>query len=475
MGRKKKEGLEEEVKRIVQKEIDNSLSDNLFDDENDNHELPETFTPPEDPHMEKILTSFPSSQGYYGKLYRKNPSGKMEFKYFIDHLEDIDDPELEIANMIKENHWRGGEYVLRIQKRNDPSVTKLISWTIAQDENPMGVTERADSLGSIKDTLSIVKDLTGSSISDTYKSAFDVAKNLFGNASDKSDKLGILEMLTILEKIRPREKTTIEMLTEFKAMKDVLSPTEEPEEKKSLLEQFTEMKALMDLLGGEAVSGPVKPLTLLIQTLAPRIPDLVHSITEPIKSLIELQKLKLTGVFAPPRIDMGIAGESIIPPPGSLPSVSSSPPLEINTIQKEQDNFEKMKLKVFTQDLHQAIENNNLDFDYIISGIRFTFGSGFMQQYFSKILTKDLIISSLSSLDPYFKEIKAAAYFNAFFTYVDSLQPEKYKCNKCPNIEELTSAEYLENSSCSVCEDGLLIKISSNNDHSTNIDTINAS
>ena len=174
--------------------------------------------------IENILASFPSSQGFYGKLYRKSPTGKFEFYYNLENLEQITDPELEIANLIRERNWPSGDYVLRIMKHGTPGIKKTISWSISNAE-PRGDNysnnndNNKTGLDQIKDAISVVRELTPPSaapnpiedpssmaeiLSNTLKTGINTAKDFTQEKESTSnimkDMLSSLKDLGVFEK-----------------------------------------------------------------------------------------------------------------------------------------------------------------------------------------------------------------------------------------------------------------------------------
>ncbi len=69
------------------------------------------------PQIKKMFSSFPSSEGYYGKIWKVKSDGVWEVKdYRIEAPESVPDLELEVTRIVKEKGWGSGKYVVQVQQ-----------------------------------------------------------------------------------------------------------------------------------------------------------------------------------------------------------------------------------------------------------------------------------------------------------------------------------------------------------------------
>lgn len=93
-------------KREAMKQLENVAEDEFVADQ-------------EDKTAARIFAAFPSSKGYYAKIYRLCEDGKWEIKdYTIDAPETIDDLEIEVKNIVLEKGWGPGTYIVVIKNRD---------------------------------------------------------------------------------------------------------------------------------------------------------------------------------------------------------------------------------------------------------------------------------------------------------------------------------------------------------------------
>lgn len=113
---KRNVGLEGVIADVVHKEIEKMqatgqvpISDDL------NPEFTEGSPPTSE--VKKMFSSFPSSEGYYGKIWKVKPDGVWEVKdYRIEAPESVTDLELEVTRIVKEKGWGSGKYVVQVQQ-----------------------------------------------------------------------------------------------------------------------------------------------------------------------------------------------------------------------------------------------------------------------------------------------------------------------------------------------------------------------
>ena len=98
--------FKKEVRDAVKKHLDEAEDEGILDNE---------FVK-EDPVISGVFSSFPSSEGYYGKVYKQQPDGGWEIKdYIIEAPEIIQDLELEVKNIVLDKDWGEGTYYVQIR------------------------------------------------------------------------------------------------------------------------------------------------------------------------------------------------------------------------------------------------------------------------------------------------------------------------------------------------------------------------
>ena len=132
-----------------------------------------------------------------------------------------------------------------------------------------------------------------------------------------------------------------------------------------------------------------------------------------------------------------------------------------------------MKLKTFVEDLKVSIEQNNPDYNYILSAINFTFGSEFIQKYMVGALKKESVIDLLKFQDNYFNSEKALTYIDNFFKYVDdNLKTNVYICSECQTEHHLTAKEVIEDSTCENEDCNGVLVLSTNNNGGVKVNEV---
>jgi DNA-directed RNA polymerase subunit RPC12/RpoP len=326
-GIKKSKGLGDELDNLIRKEVQNVVLDELSDQSDIPDNLPgeSIVNPQEEPdaEMEKILAAFPSDKGYYGKLYRKSLSGQLEFKYVIDHLEDIEDPELYIYQLIKENRWKGGEYVLRIIKRNSPGAIKTIRWSIADDSitgdssngspasnnnnnnnNNIGSAPIGMDLQSALNLVKTVKEISNDNpaqlqktISETFNAGMEVMKPMVNqNTSTPMNFNNILQMalpiITMLKELGiiapPKTDGTTEMLKVLKELGVIKTEPTNPQQ--GLMDNVKLMES-MGLLKKNEDATLLKQLATFKELGLVKLPSDENGRDGLIKQITELKKV----------------------------------------------------------------------------------------------------------------------------------------------------------------------------------------
>lgn len=509
MARRKKSDLESGIEKIIRKEIqDINEEEEILETETGStaegiHDQRSSFEeqPQDDPELTRILGAFPSSEGYYGKLYRKNHSGKLEFKYFIDHLEEIEDPELEVANLIREKRWKGGEYYIRIMKKNTPGIVKSVSWNIGSDDESgfIGSDTTTDNLQNMKEVISAVKEITGDSgsrtdektMADIFKSGIEVVKDMFPKQSEQNKETDLIKTIELFKSLgllkNPSEDDNLKLFT---LMKEMYKPKEEDfwakliqmkelgiikfgadtEDKDkddtfSSIEKITSLIELMKPLMG--ISGETSKPSIglkLVEILGPQVPKIVENITSAVGKIADVSKMKLSshlGVTDSPQLRPSPIPVNL---PHTLPYGGEQPELypeeqiqeQINTI----STGEKL-MNPLVKEIYTAVQTNNHDFfPKLKELITMYVGPHIFEVIISKQITIDSFLHSLHSMlqANFLLEENTKKYFESFLSWMvgNSISA---KCDACGEIFDFETEEMF-NQDSKICEcGGALVKI----------------
>lgn len=469
MGRKKKSELESGIEKIVRKEIEEMSG------ESDPDIPPEAFddsmviSPQEDPKLNRILSSFPSTEGYYGKLYRKNHSGKLEFKYFIDHLEEIDDPELEIANLIQERGWKGGEYILRVMKRNESGAVKVISWNMSTDETQSATLapesnpqlSPIENLQSVKELITTVKDITGTDskdahkvIAETFKSGVDAMKDMIpkasGNGNVQVDSANIMNsVVNLMEKMgafkqkEEPKQDPLELLIRLKTAGLIQMPGEKDD---NTLDSVAKIGQLIEVLAPYTKGGMAEAPSIwvkIIEILGPQVPKIVENITSTINNVAEVTKIKLSARMNAP----------ILTP---TPEIAPIPPAQVEQSEMPEVKKEADTMNPLVRSIYDAVKNNDTNFyPQLKNTITVYIGQHAINALISGTITAESFLQQISPMIPFAYEPDTIKYFNEFVAWMVEQNPKPFivKCDKCYTEFEYHNEDEFKKDS-NICECG---------------------
>jgi len=323
----------------------------------------------EEATLRKIVSAFPSTQGYYGKLYKILTSGKEEMKYYFSALEELDDPEVDVAEMAVQRKWGPGQFKLKIYKHGAPGVMKSLRFLIDVEDS----TTSAPSLGvqggepetlsyklkELSDIVSTARELfpkpetpqgqspneLGKTLAETFKSGVEAMKAASPPAGSKSD---LLQMLAILKELgvigQPQRDRKSELQETLGILKELGLVRTEPQKDEfwSQLEKLKtlgliktavpgddetfasveKLKTLIDLVtplvspGAEKANFAVEA----VRVVGPHLPRIVENITSAVREVTEVSKMKLSNRLGAPMPRPAIRGpvaeapETPIPP-----------------------------------------------------------------------------------------------------------------------------------------------------------------
>jgi hypothetical protein len=496
---RKKTIPKDQIKDIVKEELKNIASDeDDFEISGEDTFVKEIQDEKDHEVVNKILQSFPSSQGFYGKLYRKTPSGKFEFKYTMDFLEEIDDPELTIMELIKENGWPDGTYALRIFKKGDPECKKTILWQMAtgsgnnnvNKEVPVeSVEKKLEELSSI---MKMVKDVTGSNkpednlklLSDALKTGMDITKKEIG--TDPEDKifktvsllkeLGIIKnepeekqyvdpvdsiskIMVVLKEMgiigekRDTESTILESLLKFKELGLIKLGSEEND----TLSQVEKLKTLIDVVTPLAGLNNEKPSigVELVRILGPQVPKIVENITTTINNVSELSKLKLLKKMnvVPDIKKSAITVQKNKPETEISADPYSEDPEQIEMFKTEEPEKKEevqQDMNSMLKKIHNAIFSKDEKFyPELLDLIKLYVANNTLDQIVAGEVTVSAFLNSIADMlgQDFFRTPEAFTYFENFIKwYKDNIVSNIIiaVCDKCKEEYEFESDEIWE-------------------------------
>jgi len=469
MAKKKSSKIESAIQATIKNEVEK-----LYGDDEDLTIIPPTTTELDkfDPVVNKILAAFPSSEGYYGKVYRKSSNGRLDFKHYLDALEDIDDPELEIYNIVKDKGWEDGDYILRVFKRglSSSEAQKTISFKISiQDRETIRTTPSKeeslnDKISEIGSLIKTVKEITGTSpqkqesstdILRTLKSYNEIVKDIKEENSLQTPTEPIVQpnsMQTMLDTIRimkeiesmskpqksPDILTEIERLSHLGIIKLPGSESNE-KEKEDPIDQIVKIKDLIAVVAPLANPGSDKTSVgvELIKALVPQIGEIIKDISVAVKSVTEANRAKIG--YKPIPLNTGVDKNKIKPVEESI---------------KETMNMQHPVMKSITEAI---INKDNAFFSKLEEIIILYAGSHVVENLVSGNVSVDLFLQNIQQVNPVFSTPQAKEYIENFIKWVRNSQIVSV-CNKCK--EEFLfkdEKEYISDSK--QCECGGLLEV----------------
>jgi hypothetical protein len=512
MSRKRDHGSEGSLDGFIKKEVGKALDEELENRGQDGVLLEDIQ--PDDPILKKILSSFPSSEGYYGKLYKVLSSGKEEMKYVFNALEEIGDPEVSVAELAKERKWGSGDYRLRVFKHGASGCQKSVRLSIGVDEpliqgqsNQPPQESFSDKLKEFSDIVSTAKEIfpraepgtsekMGQTLADTFKSGVDVVKEALGpgfsNSQDNVVKvIGALKDLGIFQKpesIKPVSETEIveRTIKNLKEMGVLISPKSEDatldkliklresgliklagEDKEDALSLAGKLKPIIELVTSLGLGGGSPERATFWNSVAPHIPTFIEKLATPFREYLELRKMELqqgvkrVGGYIPvnrgpvrPIVTQGkpvVTGEEV-----SLGQKEEAPPQQIHPIAAEILN----SIQSRDRNYFPRLKENLILFigphvpDALVTG------QVSVEAFMSMV--------SSSPFGQLFNTLEARIYLQDFISWMKEIEVVKgngaviAKCNKCSHEFEFTKVEWEgeEDKSCDDCEGGILELVS---------------
>lgn len=122
--------------------------------------------------LKRMLGSFPSSDGFYAKIYKRLPNGKFEYKYCLEDFDTIQDPENEIFYLIGKYHWGAGDYKISMHKQDHRGIFKQITLPFSTPDDLIEINNNnngnnsnnsnvVDNLKNVKEVITVANEITG--------------------------------------------------------------------------------------------------------------------------------------------------------------------------------------------------------------------------------------------------------------------------------------------------------------------------
>ncbi len=499
------ESIDDFIKEKVKDEVQSQTEDEF---------LQEPGVQQDDPVLKKILSAFPSSEGYYGKLYKVLSSGKEEMKYVFNALEEVNDPEVSVAELAKERRWGSGDYRLRVFKHGTAGIQKSVRLSIGVDEssvpgqvNPPQTPETlTDKLKELTDIIQTAREIfpksdevqsekMGQTLADTFKSGVDVVKEALGpglsNSQDNVVKvIGALKDLGIFQRpeaVKAVSETEIveRTIKNLKEMGVLVSPKSGDDSLDKLIK--LRETGLIKLAGEDkddalSLAGKLKPIIELVTslglgggsperasfwtTVAPHIPTFIEKLATPFREYLELRKMELqqgmrrVGGYIPAP-NRG-SGRPIIAQPKPGLTGEEIPPAG----QKEEVPL--TQIHPIAAEILNAVQSRDQNYFPRLKEILVLFiGPHVPDALVTEQVSIDTFMSSISS-SPFgqpFNTLEAKIYLQDFVSWMKG-QGEIVKgngmviakCNKCSQEFDFTKEEWEaeKDKSCDDCEGGIL-------------------
>lgn len=446
--------------------------------------------------IQDLLKSLPGSGDAYLKIYKTKPlpqGSRPQFKGEVNEINMIEDLEVYLRNLAKENSWGSGEYLISVIPKNPkvkpPAPVRLnISYEEEKSTPDPGEALKGKII-ELKDLVSTIKDLMGSptnpgastvemgrALTDSFKLGMETLKGVMPAPSDDNKILStitqlqgmgllgggatstapnqtdlILGVLKILKEMNLFEKREnppppdmFAQLTHLKELGIIKMASDKEDDPFSMLEK---MKSLIELvkplvgIGGGEAEKPTFGIEL-VRILGPHVPKMVDRIASTVDNVAEVSKLRLSRTMggAPP----------YIPP---KPPISLEAPMGAST-----ESIGEVQMHPTIKEIYDAIESRDKTFYPKLNELLNIYvGPHIIPSLLDGSLSIDTFLNSLSSnlSQPFLTEPKSKIYFEEFLSSFGQLSPKVEdhpgpsgkvvgRCNKCEteyDFDDLASFE----------------------------------
>jgi len=480
----KRRGLES-IDSLIEKKVKDVVEEKIGDEDTDYLEQSD------DPALQKILSSFPSTEGYYGKLYKILPSGKEEMKHTFEALEEISDPEIEVSHLAKERGWGSGDYRLRVYKHDSPGLQKSLAIRIDvgdTNKNQQGLIQPQNISDTIKQTLDVATALKqisqpdlpmreiNEAISTAYKTGIQVTREALlpqiQNQSDSAIKVvSMLKELGLLEK-KPQVsemEVTERVIKNLKEMGIIAQPKNEDdilnkliklrevglikmagEDKEDVSALAEKIRPIIDLVQSLGLGGVTPEKPNFWTTLAPHIPSFIEKLASPLREYLEIRKIEL---------QQRIQNLSSVPNQNIQQIPQSNIPIQ-NPKEESKENLLAQN-PIISEIVNAVQERNHSFFPRLKELLTIFIGGHIFDAIISGQVSKDTVFSLITSSQygKFFNNEQSKIYFNDFIEWIKKSEVDikgngsfYAKCNKC-NIEYVFTEEEWANDS-KICDCG---------------------
>jgi hypothetical protein len=273
--------LDKKVKKEVGEEVGEQI-ERIRDELGLNQDEPEdgdsfSVTPntPSTQKVKPVFSSFPSSEGWFGKIWKVLPDGNWEPKeYVITAPETVPDLEQEIVRLVHEKNWGEGKYQVQVRNRDKRQGFRLNQQVIVGSYTDEEKNERSKGRNTSESPwidpveagmkmtnkiLEVSRQMTPSSQvdltrvaqiqADTFKAGVDVAREAARGSSSGDSTPQLLQIITIMKDIlkpvdQPKQPTITETLSILKDLNVISTKSRDDE-----TDMLGKLKLLKDGLG----------------------------------------------------------------------------------------------------------------------------------------------------------------------------------------------------------------------------------
>jgi hypothetical protein len=384
------------------------------------------------PEVKKMVSSFPSSEGFFGKIYKTKPNGKWAIMdYEITAPETVNDLELEVQRIVKEKKWGNGEYRVQIRSNRKKGIFLNESVTIGDvtfvERDGSGTL--TDPIENIRRTMEVVDGIRGPSnaeaLSATILKAVETGRSMAPPPGDGKDNtmsllLQIIPMVkdlfprapqsdvdTIVEKVVTRlqslqpKEDFFQSLIKYQEAMNKLNPPEKKEREIDSIKKVTDIvSAIQPLTRGSAAEPPS-----VTQLIFEHGAKLLEPIISTLKEFAEAKKMEMQI-----RIDQAYGGVN--------PAQIEKRPVN--------SNLPATRIHPFVARIIKAInEGDESYFDMMRQQIVRFYGPHIIDGLISGDLTSDLVIDTIhTELGLPLNIPNLKLYFDKFVAYLKGMDRE---------------------------------------------------
>ncbi len=429
-----------------------------------------------DTAMKKMVSSFSSEQGFYGKIYRKKFDGKFDLlDYTIESPESFGDLETEVKDVVKSKGWGAGNYQVKIFDRNDRRGFKFASAFVnippqtaeeRKEQRPGNggngqpqVVDMTDKVieGS-KTMIEFARTITPpqvpptdmGAIGKTITDAINIGINMVKSNAPTEQTIPVIQIITALKDIlKPADvspeltllKQEIEHLKEELRKKDEKKPDaldelvrirqaglikfQGDEKKEDALESVNRITSIISAVAPlvNPSSAPASTLDTILKLAEP----LLTSVATPAKEWFESKKLETQY-----RLEALRRGQFIPMNPGQ--NVAQNPPQIQSGAQGTQSN-QMMLNPMIKKILDAVVKKDKNQFDYLRQTIYTNLGPHYIEGMVNGDITADFIISGFATqYEPQLRTMRlyelvtgidAKEYLGSFILWLRSFYAQK--------------------------------------------------